>query len=36
MGSRTQVCLEGREQRHDGVAALVVLDLEPPPQITEP
>jgi hypothetical protein len=35
MGTRTQVCMEGREQSHGGVAALVVLDLEPRPRITE-
>jgi hypothetical protein len=28
MGTRAQVCMEGREQRHGGVAALVVLDFE--------
>jgi hypothetical protein len=35
MGTRTQICMEGREQRAGGVAALVVLDLELQPQITE-
>jgi hypothetical protein len=35
MGTRAQVCMEGREQSHGGVAALVVLDLELQPRVTE-
>jgi hypothetical protein len=35
MGTRAHLCMEGREQSHGGVAALVVLDLEPQPGVTE-
>jgi hypothetical protein len=35
MGTRAHVCMEGHEQRFGGVAALVVLDLELQPRITE-
>ena len=35
MGSRALLCREGREQSNGGVAALVVLDLELQPRVTE-
>jgi hypothetical protein len=35
MGTRAQVWMEGREQRYGGVAALVVLDPERQPRVTE-
>jgi hypothetical protein len=35
MGTRTHVCMEGREQSDGGVAALVVVDLELQPGVTE-
>jgi hypothetical protein len=35
MATRTHVCMKGRKHRDAGVAALVVVDLELQPQITE-